>query len=56
MFALLVIDTLAAIMRHLIEKHLFRMLAKLMNVMLTLRVNNANVLSHKRGESYITYD
>jgi hypothetical protein len=56
MFALLVINTLAAIIRHLIKKHLFRMSAKLMDVMLTLRANSASVLSHKRGESYIAHD
>jgi hypothetical protein len=56
MFTLLVIDTLATIMRHLIKKHLFRMLAKLTNATLTLRANSANTLSYKGGGSYITYD
>jgi hypothetical protein len=56
MFILLVIDTLVAIIRHLIEKHLFRMLAKLMDATLTLRANSANALGHEEGESYITPD
>jgi hypothetical protein len=45
-----------ATIRHLIEKHLFRMLVKLIDVMLTLRANNANILDHKKGGSYIIYD
>jgi hypothetical protein len=56
MFILLVISTLAAIMRHLIEKHLFRMPAKLMNATLTPRANSASALGHERGESYIIHD
>jgi hypothetical protein len=56
MFALLAIGILVATMRHLIEKHLFRMLAKLANVTLILRVNSANALDHERGESYIAHD
>jgi hypothetical protein len=47
MFALLIIGTFTAIIRHLIKKHLFRMLVKLMNAILTLRTNIANVLDVK---------
>jgi hypothetical protein len=56
MFALLAIGTLMATIRHLIEKHLFRIPAKPMDATLTLRANNANALSHKRGGSYIAHD
>jgi hypothetical protein len=56
MFVLLAINIFIAIIRLVIEKNLFKMLAKLIDATLILRMNITNILSYKEDRSYITYN